>query len=87
MDDSKILSKGVMLRVSGIVQKFVKRDGLCRLVVQTVTKKVVFSNFLLSDSVLLKARKIRKGSKVDLIGKVTSFGLSAVCLSECYLDG
>jgi hypothetical protein len=85
MDDFKLLSKGSPLRVSGTVQKLIKRDGQCKLVIQSLDRgEIIFADCYQSRD-LIAARKIRKGSAVVVRGKVSSFGLSAVCLADCKL--
>jgi hypothetical protein len=39
-----------------------------------------------SDEQRVISRKIRKNSKVSIIGKLQSFGALAVCLSDCRLQ-
>ncbi len=79
---------GAAVEVSGKVQKRVKRDGLCRLVIEPgdVPGFVVFADCR-SDAAKVTARKIRKGSRVSVRGKLQTFGASAVCLSDCRLLG
>jgi hypothetical protein len=80
---------GADLEVSGKVEKRVKRDGQCKLVIQpgeSVPGFVVFADCW-SDAETVRARKIRKGSFVSVRGKLLSFGSSAVCLSDCRLIG
>jgi hypothetical protein len=76
------------VEVSGKVQKRVKRDGLCRLVIEPgdVPGFVVFADCT-SDAEKVQARQIRKGSLVSVRGKFQTFGASAVCLSDCRLLG
>jgi primosomal replication protein N len=77
---------GAAVEVSGTVQKKVKREGQCKLVIQPDDESgfVVFADFSeQSDSV--KEAKIRKGSSVRVKGKLQTFGSSAVCLSDCRL--
>jgi hypothetical protein len=79
---------GADLEVSGKVEKRVKRDGQCRLVIQpgeSVPGFVVFADCQ-PDAEKVRARKIRKGSRVAVRGKLLSFGSSAVCLSDCRLQ-
>jgi hypothetical protein len=78
---------GAAVDVSGTVLKRVKRDGLCRLVIQPgdVPGFVVFADCQ-PDAGEVEARKIRKGSLVSVRGKFQSFGSSAVCLSDCQLQ-
>ena len=85
MNDFKPLAKGLFLLVSGTVQKLIKRDGQCKLVIQSLNLgKIIFADCYQSRD-LIAARKIRKGSEVNLKGKVSSFGSEAVCLSDCSL--
>jgi len=73
--------------VSGTVQKRVKREGQCKLVIEPgdVPGFVVFADCL-SDAETVIKRKIRRGSPVRVKGKLQSFGASAVCLSDCRLQ-
>ncbi len=83
---SKLVNSAV--EVSGAVQKRVKRDGQCKLVIQPgdVPGFVVFADCR-SDAEKVRARKIRKGSRVSVRGKFSTFGAAAVCLSDCRLQG
>ncbi len=78
---------GAAVEVSGTVQKRVKRDGQCKLVIEPgdVPGFVVFADCR-SDAETVQARKIRKGSLVSVRGKFQTFGASAVCLSDCRLQ-
>ncbi len=78
---------GAVVDVSGTVQKRVKREGQCKLVIEpgaSVPGFVVFADCL-TDAAKVTARKIRKGSLVRVKGKLRTFGASAVCLSDCRL--
>jgi primosomal replication protein N len=77
---------GSRLEVSGTVQKVVKRDGQCKLVIEpdSVSGFVVFADCL-SDAENIRNHKIRKGSSVAIQGKLISFGARAACLSDCKL--
>ncbi len=79
---------GAAVEVSGKVQKRVKRDGQCKLVIKSgdVPVFVVFADCL-SDAETVIKRKIRKGSLVSVRGKFQTFGAAAVCLSDCRLIG
>ncbi len=80
---------GAVVEVSGKVQKRVKRDGQCKLVIEpgaSVPGFVVFADCI-SDAETVRARKIRKGSLVSVRGKFETFGAVAVCLSDCRLIG
>jgi hypothetical protein len=78
---------GATVDVSGTVQKRVKREGQCRLVIEPgdVRGFVVFADCL-SESETVTNSKIRKGSLVRVKGKLRTFGASAVCLSDCRLQ-
>jgi hypothetical protein len=79
---------GAVVEVSGKVQKRVKRDGQCKLVIEPgadVPGFVVFADCI-SDAAKVTARKIRKGSFVSVRGKFQTFGAAAVCLSDCRLQ-
>jgi primosomal replication protein N len=84
--DSLVFAVGASVDVSGKVQKRVKRDGQCKLVIEPgdVSGFVVFADCL-SDAETVIKRKIRKGSSVRVKGKFQTFGASAVCLSDCHL--
>jgi hypothetical protein len=78
---------GAAVEVSGTVQKRVKRDGQCKLVIEPgdVPGFVVFADCL-KDAETVTNSKIRKGSLVSVRGKFQTFGASAVCLSDCRLQ-
>ncbi len=78
---------GAAVEVSGTVQKCVKRDGQCKLVIQPddCSGFVVFADCW-SDAEKVQARKIRKGSLVSVRGRFQTFGAAAVCLSDCQLQ-
>jgi hypothetical protein len=78
---------GAAVDISGTVQKRVKRDGQCKLVIQPgdVPGFVVFADCR-ADAGEVEARKIRKGSLVSVRGKFETFGAAAVCLSGCRLQ-
>jgi hypothetical protein len=77
---------GAVVEVSGKVQKRVKRDGQCKLVIEPDDESgfVVFADCW-SDAETVRNSKIRKGSAVRIKGKLQSFGALAVCLSDCCL--
>jgi hypothetical protein len=78
---------GAAVDVSGKVQKVVKRNGQCKLVIEPddVPGFVVFADCI-SDAETVKNSKIRKGSLVRVKGKFQTFGASAVNLSGCRLQ-
>ncbi len=77
---------GAAVDVLGKVQKVVKRNGQCRLVIEPDDESgfVVFADCL-SDAEIVIKRKIRKGSLVRVKGKFQAFGALAVNLSDCRL--
>jgi ribosome-associated protein YbcJ (S4-like RNA binding protein) len=77
---------GAVVDVSGKVQKVVKREGQCKLVIQpgNVPGFIVFADCI-SDAETVRNSKIRKGSLVSVRGKFQAFGAAAVCLSDCRL--
>jgi hypothetical protein len=77
---------GAAVDVSGTVQKRVKREGQCKLIIELDDESgfVVFADCW-SDAETVRNSKIRKGSAVRIKGKLQSFGASAVCLSDCRL--
>jgi hypothetical protein len=77
---------GASVDISGKVQKVVKRDGLCKLVIEPANALgfIVFANCL-SDAAMVKAQKIQKGSPVSVRGRFASYGSKAVCLIDCRL--
>jgi ribosome-associated protein YbcJ (S4-like RNA binding protein) len=77
---------GSVLDVRGKVQKVVKRDGQCKLVIEpeNAPEFVVFANCS-ADVETVRARKIRKGTSVLVRGQFASYGSKAVCLIDCRL--
>ncbi len=77
---------GAVVEVSGKVQKRVRREGECKLVIEPDDESgfVVFADCR-SDAETVSNSKIRKGSLVAVRGKFQSFGWAAVCLSDCRL--
>jgi hypothetical protein len=76
---------GAAVDISGKVQKRVKRDGQCKLVIEPgadVPGFVVFADCG-ADAETVTNSKIRKGSPVAVRGKFQTFGALAVCLSDC----
>jgi hypothetical protein len=86
--DSLSAVVGAVVEVSGTVQKRVKRDGQCKLVIEPgdVPGFVVFADCL-KDAENFTKLHFRKGSLVSVRGKFETFGAAAVCLSDCRLLG
>ena len=78
---------GAVLDVAGKVQKVVRRDGQCKLVIEPgdVPGFVVFADCR-EDAETVTNSNIRRGSSVRVKGKFQTFGASAVCLSDCRLQ-
>jgi hypothetical protein len=76
---------GANMTITGKVEKRVKRDEQCKLLINpdNATMRVIAD--CKGDENAIISRKIRKGSRVSVCGKLQSFGASAVCLSECRL--
>jgi hypothetical protein len=74
---------GAVLDVAGKVQKVVKRDGVCKLIIEPGNAPgfIVFADCT-SDAENLTKLNIRKGSSVSVRGKFETFGAAAVCLSD-----
>jgi hypothetical protein len=88
-NDLEAFVVGAVVEVSGTVQKRVRREGECRLVIEpgaSVPGFVVFADCL-SDAENLTKVNIRKGSLVLVRGKFQTFGAKAVCLGDCRLIG
>jgi hypothetical protein len=79
---------GAAVEVSGTVQKRVRREGECKLVIALgdVPGFVVFADCRTDEKAVI-SWKIRKGSSVAVRGKFQTFGALAVCLSDCRLIG
>ncbi len=73
---------GASLEVSGRVVKMVRRDARYKMVIETGadTDLTIFANFSRAQK-----KKLRKGAAVLIRGTFQTFGLSAVCLSDCRL--
>jgi hypothetical protein len=78
---------GAVVEVSGKVQKRVKREGHCKLMIEPGVSApgfIVFADCRTDEKAVI-SRKIRKGSFVSIRGKFQTFGASVVCLSDCRL--
>ncbi len=84
--NSLAFAVGATVGASGIVQKVVRRNDQCKLVIQPDNVQLTVFADCLSDAETVIGRKIRKKSKVSITGKLQSFGYQSVCLSDCRLD-
>jgi hypothetical protein len=77
---------GAVLDIAGKVQKVVRRDGECKLVIEPGNAPgfIVFADCP-GELEKIKAQKIRKSLLVSVRGRLYSFGGRAVCLSDCRL--
>ncbi len=78
---------GAAVDVSGKVLKRVKREGQCKLIIEPGNAPgfVVFADCPGELENLTKLN-IRKGSSVRVKGKLGTFGISAICLTDCRLQ-
>ncbi len=83
--DSLVFAVGATVGASGVVLKRVKRNEQCKLVIAPDNVQLTVFADCKSDEQRVISRKIRKNSKVSIIGKLQTFGASAVCLSDCRL--
>jgi hypothetical protein len=77
---------GATMAITGRVEKRVKRNELCKLLVNTdnATMRVIAD--LKADENTVIGRKIRKGHTVTLHGRLLSFGSQSVCLTDCRIE-
>ncbi len=83
--DSLAFAVGASVDVSGVVLKRVKRNEQCKLVIAPDNVQLTVFADCTGDEAGVISRKIRKGSKVEICGKLLSFGYQSVCLSNCHL--
>jgi primosomal replication protein N len=82
---SLVFAVGATVGVSGVVVKRVRRDELCKLVIKPDSVQLsVFADCKADENAVI-SRKIRKGSRVSVRGKLQSFGSQSVCLADCRL--
>jgi DNA-binding GntR family transcriptional regulator len=84
--NSLAFAVGAAVGASGVVLKRVKRNEQCKLVIAPDNVQLTVFADCKSDEQRVISRKIRKNSKVSIIGKLQTFGASAVCLSDCRLQ-
>ncbi len=76
---------GATLTITGKVEKRVKRNEQCKLVINPDNATMRIIADCKADEQTVISRKTRKNSKVSITGTFQSFGASAVCLSDCRL--
>jgi uncharacterized protein YdeI (BOF family) len=83
--ESLAFAVGASVDVSGTVLKRIKRDNQCKLFIAADNARLTVFADCKTDEKTVIGRKIRKGSKVSISGKVFSFGYQSVNLSNCRL--
>jgi primosomal replication protein N len=77
---------GATLTITGKVEKRVKRNEQCKLVVNPDNATMQVIADCKGDEQTVITRKIRKNSKVSIVGKLQSFGSRSVCLTDCRIE-
>jgi hypothetical protein len=76
---------GSTVSVAGTVVKLVKRDGQCKLFIQPYDEPLTVFADCSNEADTVAALKIKRGSRVKVIGKLEAFGLQSVNLTDCHL--
>jgi hypothetical protein len=76
---------GASVDISGTVLKRIRRDDQCKLFIAPDNARLTVFADCASDAETVISRKIRKGTKVSISGKLFSFGHQSVNLSDCRL--
>ncbi len=77
---------GASITITGRVEKRVKRNELCKLIINPDNAAMQIIADCKGDESSVISRKIRKGSLVSVRGKFQTFGALAVCLTDCRLQ-
>jgi hypothetical protein len=77
---------GASVDVSGTVLKRIRRDNQCKLFIAPDNNRLTVFADCESDAETVISRKIRKGAKVSITGKLQTFGHQSICLSDCRLQ-
>jgi hypothetical protein len=77
---------GATMAITGRVEKRVKRNELCKLLINPDNATMQVIADCKADEKNVIGRKIRKNSNVSITGKLLSFGNQSVCLADCRLD-
>jgi hypothetical protein len=83
--ESLAFAVGASVDISGTVLKRIKRENQCKLFIAPDNNRLTVFADCASDAQTVISRKIRKGSKVSITGKLFSFGYQSVNLSDCRL--
>jgi uncharacterized protein YdeI (BOF family) len=76
---------GASVDISGTVLKRIRRDNQCKLFIAPDNARLTVFAECESDAQNVISRKIRKGTKVSITGKLFSFGYQSVNLFDCRL--
>ncbi len=85
--ESLAFAVGATVGVTGVVLKRIKRDNQCKLFIAPDNDRLTVFADCKTDEPTVIGRKIRKGTKVSITGKLFSFGNQSVNLSDCRLQG
>jgi primosomal replication protein N len=77
---------GATMTVTGKVEKRVKRNELCKLLINPNNATMQVIADCKTDEASVITRKIRKNSNVTIHGKLLSFGSQSVCLTDCRIE-
>lgn len=86
--EKMLSSAGAEVRIVGKVEKSITRHGglrfFVRPLVQTEKPLMIFAQFDKSQEIeFAEKEKIKKGSEIEFVGGLQSFGFGAVCLNDC----
>ena len=80
---------GANITVSGEILGIAKRDDLVRFSIKTTSNGRIMTTYADFDAAIkpeLKAKKIKKGSTVNLSGNFKSSGTEAIVINNSYLS-
>ena len=76
---------GSSVSVSGMVLKLVKRNNQCKLFIQPYDEPLTVFADCSDEAEAVTTLKIKRGSRVKILGRLQSFGFQSVNLSDCRL--
>jgi riboflavin synthase alpha subunit len=76
---------GSSVSVSGVVLKLIKRNDQCRLFIQPHGEQLTVFTDCAAETDNVASLKIKRGSKVKILGKLEAFGFLSVNLTDCRL--